>query len=143
MADGSVVEYPATGVVRHGRLVEQQSAFGFEETIARLKAAIAAEDMWVVAELDPQMLLTKGGYTIRPTRQIFYFHPRYMSRLLVANPAAIIEAPPKIVVMTGPDGAISVRHPDIGAALAAYVGMSEIASELVVISHRILSSITA
>lgn len=142
MADGASVDYAATGPVRHGRQIEQRSAYGFEETIARLKAAIASEDLWVVAELDPQMLLKKGGYEIRPTRQIFYFHPRYMSRLLMANPAAIVEAPPKFVVMTGPDGGVTVRHPDMGAALAAYDGMSEIAAELVVISHRIFSSIT-
>lgn len=127
--------------VEPGRQVVHVSRLGFNETIAALEAAVAAEELWVVARLDPQMLLAKGGYQILPARQLLYFHPRYMARLLTINPAAIIEAPLKLVVLAAADGAVTVRHPDIGAAFAAYEGMQALAGELGDITTRIVASI--
>lgn len=135
------VIYGSDERVEPGRQVVHVSRLGFNETIAALEAAVAAEELWVVARLDPQMLLAKGGYQIHPTRQLLYFHPRYMARLLATNPAAIVEAPLKLVVLAAADGAVTVRHPDIGAAFAAYEGMQALAGELGDITTRIVASI--
>lgn len=135
------VIYGSDERVEPGRQVVHVSRLGFNETIAALEAAVAAEELWVVARLDPQMLLAKGGYQILPARQLLYFHPRYMARLLTINPAAIIEAPLKLVVLAAADGAVTVRHPDIGAAFAAYEGMQALAGELGDITTRIVASI--
>jgi uncharacterized protein (DUF302 family) len=138
MTETVPVTYLADGPVAPGRQCCFSSTLGFDQTVDALKAAILAEDLWVVAELDPQMLLLKGGYGIRPTRQIFYFHPRYMVRLLSANSAALVEAPLKFVVMCGPDGEVTVRHPGTIVAFSAYEGMTEIAGELADVTARIL-----
>ena len=125
-----------------GRQVAYQSRFDVETTVARLEAAIAQADLWVLAKLDPQMLLAKGGFAIQPARQIFYFHPRYMARLLAANAAAIVEAPLKFVVLAPPGEPVSVRHPDIPAAFAGYGGMAEIALELAEVTAGIVEAVT-
>ena len=139
---GEVV-YFLDAVAAPGRQKTHASAADFATTIARLKAAIEAEQMWVLAELDPQMLLRKDGYAIGPARQIFYFHPRFMSRLLAANASAIVEAPLKFVVMADATGRVVVRHPDISNAFAGYDGLQPVAEDLAAVTARIVQSISA
>ena len=134
------IAYAADGPVKPGRQVVVASALDFESTVAALEAAIAAEDLWVLTKVETQMLLAKGGFAIRPLRQILFFHPRYMARLLASNPAAIVEVALKLVVMAGPDGAVSVRHPDIRAALDSYGGLDDLAHDLATALDRITSS---
>lgn len=119
------------------------SPLGFDETLARLRAAILAEELWILHEIDPQMLLAREGHRIGAARQLLFFHPRYMVRLLAANPFAVIEAPLKIAVLELPDGRVLLRHPDSAAALAAYPGLEELAREIREIYPRILAAVTA
>ena len=69
------------------------SSLPFQATIDRLKGGIQAEGLWLLHELDPQALLRREGFTMGPARQLFFFHPRYMARLLEGDPAAILVAP--------------------------------------------------
>ncbi|MDX2201215.1 MAG: DUF302 domain-containing protein [Hyphomicrobiaceae bacterium] len=143
MTELSPIPFFLDAAVPAGRQVAYASPHDLETTVDRLKAEIAARDLWVLAELNPQMLLAKGGFSIRPARQIFYFHPRFMSKLLAANAAAIVEAPLKFVVLA-PEGApVSVRHPDIPAAFAGYAGMAEIAGTLDGLTREIAAAATA
>jgi uncharacterized protein (DUF302 family) len=75
------------------------SGLPFEATIETIHEALSEADLWIIHEIDPQMLLKRGGYAISRTRQILFFHPRYMVRLLGADPSALPEAPLKLVVM--------------------------------------------
>ncbi|QND64556.1 DUF302 domain-containing protein [Mesorhizobium loti] len=76
-------------------------------------------DIWIIHEIDPQMLLKRGGYIMARTRQILFFHPRYMVRLLGADPAALSEAPLKVVVMED-ENAVTVRWPVPGLLFDRY-----------------------
>jgi len=118
------------------------SSFDFEQTLERLKQGIAAHDLWLIHEIDPQMLLKRGGLEIHKTRQLLFFHPRYMQRLLEANPNALIEAPLKIVVMQSSGGDISVRTTDIEKQLGRYAGLETLAKELSEIARSIVASVT-
>ncbi|GGI32829.1 DUF302 domain-containing protein [Bradyrhizobium guangdongense] len=91
-----------------------------EEVVARLKEKIIAADLWVLHEIDPQMLLHRGGYDIGPVRQILFFHPRLMSRLLAADSAALLEAPLKFAVIGFPEGRTELRWLDPARAFARY-----------------------
>jgi hypothetical protein len=44
--------------------------------------------MWVLHEINPQMLLARGGVEIGAARQILFFHPAIMARLLAADSSA-------------------------------------------------------
>jgi uncharacterized protein (DUF302 family) len=92
----------------------------YAEVLTRLRKSIEAADVWVLAEVDAQMLLAKDGYRIGSARQILCFHPRYMARLLAADPAALLEAPLKFAVMELPDATIAVRWYDPTVAYARY-----------------------
>jgi uncharacterized protein (DUF302 family) len=132
--DYALVPAPAFHTVVTSRL-------DFEATVASLKQEIAARDLWLIAEINPRALLERGGYAMRSTRQLLFFHPRYMARLLAADPNALIEAPLKLVIMEMPDGAVTVRQPDVRAQLSRYVGTREIADELTRLSTGLLRSV--
>lgn len=96
------------------------SALPVEEIVTRLKERILAADLWVLHEINPQMLLHRGGYDIGPARQILFFHPRLMSRLLAADSAALLEAPLKFAVIGLREGRTELRWLDPGKAFARY-----------------------
>jgi len=77
-----------------------------EAVVDALKAAIIAADVWVLHEINPQALLRRDGIEIEPARQLLFFHPRYMKRLLDADPAAVLEVPLKFAVLTEDMGVV-------------------------------------
>ena len=117
------------------------SPFSFGETIERLKRAIAGEDLWVIHEIDPQMMLKKAGYAIGPARQILFFHPRFMAQLLAGNPAAVMEAPLRFVVLEMPDGMVTVRYPEPRIHFGRYARLTALATELSELYGRLARSI--
>lgn len=118
------------------------SAFAFEATITRLKAALQDQELWLLHEIDPQMLLHRGGYEILATRQLLFFHPRYMARLLAIDPNAVIEAPLKLVIMQMPDGRVTVRFVKVETTLGRYDSLVELATELTTICLRLVQTVT-
>ncbi|MFC4763566.1 DUF302 domain-containing protein [Dyella koreensis] len=92
----------------------------FEKTLQLVRETLLDADLWIVHEIDPQMLLKKGGYAIHQTRQILFFHPRYMVRLLGLDPSALLEAPLKIVVMADASGKVMLRWHDPEALFSKY-----------------------
>jgi uncharacterized protein (DUF302 family) len=117
------------------------SALDFEATVARLKQAITEADLWLISEVNPQALLERGGYAIQPARQLFFFHPRYLVRLLRADPAAAVEIPLKLLVLQMPDGSVTVRYNQVKELLSRYQGMSELAAELTEISSKLVRTV--
>lgn len=119
------------------------SGYPFDETLVRLRGAIEAEDLWVLHEIDPQMLLRRGGFAIPAVRQILYFHPRYMARLLSTNAAAVVEAPLKFVVAAASAGGVLVRYPEPEFAFGRYARLAELGGELSAVAGRIASMVAA
>jgi uncharacterized protein (DUF302 family) len=88
--------------------------------VAHLRDAIEAANLWVLHEIDPQALLKRGGYRIAAARQVLFFHPRYVARLLGADPSALLEVPLKFVMLELPDGTVALRWSDPAALFARY-----------------------
>jgi uncharacterized protein (DUF302 family) len=120
-----------------------RSRLGFEGTLVRLREAIAAHDLWLIHQIDPQMLLARGGYAIAPARQLLFFHPRYAARLLAIDPAAVAEIPLKLVVLQMPDGGVTVRHPDVAAQFARYPGLAALGAELAGLTRALSAAVAA
>ncbi len=106
----------AVAAFQHARII----TLPFEEVLTRLRQAVEAAGLWVLHEIDPQKVLQRGGYDIGPARQILFFHPDLMVRLLQANPAALLEAPLKLAVMQQPDSTATIRWHDPAAAFGRY-----------------------
>jgi uncharacterized protein (DUF302 family) len=111
----------------------------FDEVIERLRSAIQGEDIMVLAEVDAQAILARSHYEIGPARQILFFHPRLMARLLSADPSALLEAPLKFAVVAGADGAVSVRWQDVRLNYGRYGNpeLAELGAELTEACERI------
>ena len=92
----------------------------FTEVIWRLREAIEAAEFWILQEVNSQMLLKRGGYAAAPVRQLMFFHPRFMVRILEVDPAAMLEVPLKMAVLELPGGTVQLRWDDPIAAFARY-----------------------
>jgi uncharacterized protein (DUF302 family) len=117
------------------------SGHPFPETLERLKRAIQAEDLWLVQELDPQLLAARGGHGILAARQLFFFHPRYLVRILETDPAALLEAPLKLTVLERPDGAVLIRWQEVAARFSGYSGLTDLGLELEALQERLLAAV--
>lgn len=126
------VSYAAVGHAADAFQRSRNCAMAVADVVARLRAAIGAADLWVLHEIDPQALLKRGGYRIGEARQVLFFHPRYVARLLAADPAALIEAPLKFAVLALPDGQTSVRWNDPVTTFGRYgkPALAELGREL-------------
>jgi uncharacterized protein (DUF302 family) len=107
-----------------------------------LRAAIVAADLWVLHEIDPQTLLSRGGFSILPARQVLFFHPRYVARMLSADPAALLEAPLKIALLEMPQGGSRLHWLDPAAAFSRYgnPALTELGKELAALCEKIVAA---
>jgi AhpD family alkylhydroperoxidase len=117
------------------------SRFNFSDTVSRLKQEIVAHDLLMISEIDPQKILMSAGMRLRPTRQLLFFHPRYMKRLLETDARAVPEVPLKIAVLEAEDQSIILRGPDVVQSFAPYSRLRELARELDAIRSRIVASV--
>jgi len=74
-----------------------------------LRRKIEAAGRWVLHEIDTQEVLRRDGHIIGVARQILFFYPRLMVRLLEADRTALLEAPLKFAVMSLPDNDVALN----------------------------------
>ncbi|WP_188131261.1 DUF302 domain-containing protein [Mesorhizobium sp. NFR06] len=127
-------------VPRHQIVVP--SRHGFDETLQRLRDAITAAELWIIHEIDPQALLEKGGITTIRLRQLLWFHPRYMARLLLTDPGAVPEAPLKFVVSEQAAG-VTVRALNPVVVFSPYPRLFGLAQELSDTTEQMLRTVSA
>ncbi len=139
----SSVAYAAPGSAGASFQRSRMTAAPFTEVLAWLREGIEAADLWVLHEIDPQALLHRGGYAIGATRQILFFHPRLLARVLAADPTALLEAPLKLAVLELPDGTVLVSWPDPEVAFARYrsPALADLGRELASICEEIVDGI--
>ncbi len=111
-------------------LVTVPSAHDFDQTVALLKQAIEGENLMVVHEINPQQMLRMVGVRTGGMRQILFFHPRYMKRIVETNRHGGIVPPLKVLVMEMPNGRVMVRYHDPVHQFEPYTDLEELAAEL-------------
>lgn len=116
------------------------SSASFENTLVRLKSAISAHKMGIVAEACADCGARSLGVEIPGNRVVMVFHPRFAVRVLADNLAAGVEAPLRIYVTEHKQGTeLSYRLPS--KTFAPYKGkdVTALAAELDVILAAILA----
>lgn len=116
----------------------------FDAFLERLKEAIAAEKMGIVAEACADCGAKNIGITIPGNRVVMIFNPKFAIRMLNANLDAGIEAPLRLYVTEHPDGArLSYQKPSVTFAPYAETGdLVDMALELDEIVERIVKNAT-
>ncbi len=122
-------------------LVTLPSSFDFDDTVDILKGAIEQENLMVVHEIDAQRMLRMVEVQTGGMKQILFFHPRYMKRIIELNRHGAIVPPLKIAVMEMPNGRVMVRYDRPTHLFEAYDGLSELAAELEGVIQQILDEI--
>lgn len=105
---------PAKGVLR------VKSVYGLNETIARLKADIAAKGIKFFAEIDQSQLGAAANIAIRPSKLILFGNPPLGVQFLSANPYSGLDWPVRMLVLEEADGSISVAWTDFGYVADRY-----------------------
>jgi uncharacterized protein (DUF302 family) len=134
-----VVDYREEGR-RHKQFQHLRiSDLAFDDVLDRLRNAIREENVAVLHEVDAPAILGKSNYRIGPARQILFFHPRLMARLLREDTAALLEAPLKFSVIAG-GSQVFVRWQDPAPSFARYKSeaLTELGIELSTVCKRIV-----
>ena len=117
------------------------SNYGFDDTVDILKGAIEGENLMVIHEINAQRMLRMVDVQVGGMKQLLFFHPRYMKRILDANRNGTIVPPLKVAVMEMPNGKVMVRYPRPSHLIGPYEGLSEIAQELEEVVEKIVANV--
>lgn len=125
----------ASKVFQHSRTISLPHA----DVVERIERAVEAVGVWVLGDVDAQAFVRRGGYPLQGTVQILAFHPKFMVRLLEADPGALLGAPLKFAVVETPDCNVTVSWTDHAAAFAYYDNqvLADLGQELAVLCDAI------
>jgi uncharacterized protein (DUF302 family) len=105
---------PAEGIVR------VRSRYGIDETVARLKADIAAKGIRFFADIDQSELGASADLPIRPSRLIMFGNPPLGVQFLTANPYAGLDWPVRMLILEEGDGSVSIAWTDFSHIARRY-----------------------
>jgi len=115
VADPAAAAQPtAQGVVR------VQSAYGFDETVERIKADIAGKGIQFFTEIDQSKLGEGAKIPLRPSKLLLFGNPPLGVQFLTANPYAGLDWPVRILVHQDAAGQIWVAYTDFNYIAARY-----------------------
>jgi uncharacterized protein (DUF302 family) len=137
-----VVAQPATPGIGVLRI---KSAYGFDETVTRLKADVAAKGIRFFDEIDQSQLGAGANIPLRPTKLLLFGNPPLGVHFLTANPYAGLDWPVRMLVVQEPDGQVYVAYTDF-AFIARRYAISNREAEFkmaTAVSASIASSVTA
>jgi uncharacterized protein (DUF302 family) len=95
-------------------IVRLRSTHSLDETVARVKDALASKGIALFAVIDHSGEAAKVGLKMPPTKLIIFGNPRAGTPLMLASPMIAIDLPLKILVSEDESGAawISYNSPE-------------------------------
>lgn len=121
--------------------VVQPSPYSFGDTINRLKEAIESENMMVIKEINAQQMLRMVGVKTNGMKQLLFFHPRFMKKIISKNKNAGIEPPLKVLVMEKPNGKVMIKYIKPTYIFQKYKGLSAVGQELEAVVKKVVTQV--
>lgn len=109
---------PAAGVIR------VKSAYGFDETVTRLKADIAAKGIRFFDEIDQAQLAEGAGLPLGPSKLLLFGNPPLGVQFLTSNPYVGLDWPVRMLVVQDSAGQVWVAWTDF-AWMAERYGVND------------------
>jgi len=129
MLVAGLVLLPVERVLAAEDTVTQTVSGPFDKVVTNLKRAITGKKLVIVKEVPFQQMLAMVGLKTEKIKSLEIFHPRYGKVLYQTNPAAMKEAPLRIVVReVGNDVMLEYRKPS--SVFASYSGLDDLSNEL-------------
>ena len=87
-------------------IVRVRSAYPMDETIARIRADIAAKGILFFQAVDQSQLAAKAGIALRPSTLLEFGNPPLGAQFLTANPNAGLDWPVRLLVSQDETGTV-------------------------------------
>jgi uncharacterized protein (DUF302 family) len=109
-----VASAPADGVIK------QRSDYAFDDTVARLKADIAAKGIRFFDEIDQQKLGAGANLPIGRSTLLLFGNPPLGVQFLQSNPLAGLDWPVRMLVTQDDDGTVWISWTDFRFVASRY-----------------------
>jgi uncharacterized protein (DUF302 family) len=101
-------------------LVEVESAFDFEETLARLEKLIAAAGLRIFSKIDHAQGAREIGSDMPPTVLVIYGHPAGGTPIMLEEPLAGLDLPLRALVHVNSEGRTMIAFRHVAEILAPF-----------------------
>jgi len=117
-------------------IVAVKSAHPFADTVARLKADVAAKGLVFFDQVDQQKLAADAGIATQPSTLLVFGNPALGTQFITANPQAGIDWPVRLLVYQDPAGQVWAEYTDFAYiaqrhAIASQDPQFKMASEVI------------
>lgn len=93
-------------------IVTVQSAYAFDDTVARLKADVAAKGLMFFQEVDQAKLAADAGIATEPSTLLVFGNPALGTQFITSNPEAGIDWPVRLLVFEDKAGRVWAEYTD-------------------------------
>jgi uncharacterized protein (DUF302 family) len=101
-------------------IVAVRSVHPFADTVARLKADVAAKGLVFFQEVDQQKLAADAGIATQPSTLLVFGNPALGTQFITANPQAGIDWPVRVLVYQDQAGAVWAEYTDFAYIAARH-----------------------
>jgi uncharacterized protein (DUF302 family) len=108
----AAVAEPAAPVQAAQGVVRVQSAYGFDDTVTRIKADIAGKGIRFFTEIDQAALAKGADIDLKPSKLLIFGNPPLGAQFLTSNPYAGLDWPVRILVTEDAAGKVWVAYTD-------------------------------
>lgn len=108
----AAVAEPAAAAETAQGVVRVPSAYGFDDTVSRIKADIAGKGIRFFTEIDQADLAKGADIPLRPSKLLIFGNPPLGAQFLTSNPYAGLDWPVRILVTQDPGGKVWVAYTD-------------------------------
>jgi uncharacterized protein (DUF302 family) len=122
VATAALVAVPAAQAKSSDGVVRAKSAYGFAETIERLKKDIAGKGIMFFSEIDQSKLAAGAGIKLNPSTLLVFGNPPLGTQFMTSNPNAGLDWPVRLLVVQDDAGAVWTVYTDF-AWIAARHGV--------------------
>jgi uncharacterized protein (DUF302 family) len=95
-------------------VIRLKSAYGMDETIARIKQDVAHKGIMFFDEIKQSELAAKAGIELNPSTLLVFGNPPLGTLFLTSNPDSGIDWPVRLLVRQDESGAVWVAYTDFG-----------------------------
>jgi len=110
-ADGSNSMQPTALAAGNG-IVAGKSAYGMDDTVARLKQDIASKGLKFFDEIDEAKLAKDAGIDARPSTLLVFGNPALGTQFIASNPQSGIDWPVRLLVYQDTVGQVWTEYTD-------------------------------
>jgi len=93
-------------------LIKVKSAYGIDETVARLKKDIADKGIMFFSAVDQARLAADSGIILRPSTLLIFGNPPLGTQFMTSNPFAGLDWPVRLLVIQDEQGEVWTAYTD-------------------------------